>query len=205
MGQEHFWNERYAQQAYAYGTLPNEYLKAKIKALNPGTILLPAEGEGRNAVFAALSGWKSEAFDQSEEGKNKALLLAENHGVAINYIVSGVEEAPYAENSVDALALIYAHFPAEQRRSYHRKLSAFLKPGGHLILEGFSKEHASFQNLNSKAGGPRDLSMLYGLEELKEDFSDFEFTEAVQQNITLAEGEFHQGEASVIRIFAFKK
>ena len=202
MNQENFWNQRYAAENYAYGTLPNAYLKEKSADLRPGKILLPAEGEGRNAVFIAKMGWEVEAFDQSTAGKNKALLLAEHYDVKISYTISDVENTDYPENSFDALALIFAHFPGENRRSYHRKLSSFLKPGGYLIIEGFSKEHATFQQLNPKSGGPRDPGMLY---ELKEDFNNFEFTEAAEHQITLAEGEFHQGEASVIRIFAIKK
>ena len=205
MGQESFWNERYAHAGYAYGTIPNAYLKEKAAELAAGTILLPAEGEGRNAVFLATQGWETYAFDQSTAGKNKALLLAEHHDVKISYTISNVENIHYPEKSFDALSLIFAHFPIEQRRNYHRKLSSFLKPGGHLIIEGFSKKQATFQQLNPKSGGPRDFGMLYDLEELKEDFSDFEFIEAAEQVVTLAEGEFHQGEASVIRIFALKK
>ncbi|WP_449397615.1 thiopurine S-methyltransferase [Chryseobacterium wanjuense] len=71
MAQKDFWNERYCNEEYIYGTLPNEYLKEKLKDLKPGRILFPAEGEGRNAVYAAAKGWESVAFDQSEEGKKK--------------------------------------------------------------------------------------------------------------------------------------
>lgn len=205
MNKQNFWNQRYADEHYAYGTLPNLYLKEKAADLRPGKILLPAEGEGRNAVFMAKLGWEVEAFDQSTAGKNKALLLAENNDVNISYIISDVENILYPENSFDALVLIFAHFPGENRRAYHRRLSTFLKPGGHLIIEGFSKEHATFQQLNQKSGGPRDAEMLYDLEALKEDFNDFEFIEATEEKVVLAEGEFHQGEASVIRIFAVKK
>jgi len=205
MNKQNFWNQRYADEHYAYGTLPNLYLKEKAADLRPGKILLPAEGEGRNAVFMAKLGWEVEAFDQSTAGKDKALLLAENNDVNISYIISDVENILYPENSFDALVLIFAHFPGENRRAYHRRLSTFLKPGGHLIIEGFSKEHATFQQLNQKSGGPRDAEMLYDLEALKEDFNDFEFIEATEEKVVLAEGEFHQGEASVIRIFAVKK
>ena len=204
MNQQNFWNQRYADEHYAYGTLPNNYLKEKSADLRPGKILLPAEGEGRNAVFMAKMGWEVEAFDQSTAGKNKALLLAEHYDVKISYTISDVENTDYPENSFDALALIFAHFPGENRRSYHRKLSRFLKPGGHLIIEGFSKEHATFQKFNPTAGGPRDATMLYNMEELKKDFNDFEFIEATEEKVVLAEGEFHQGEALVIRIFAVK-
>jgi hypothetical protein len=47
------WNERYSNEAFAYGEEPNNYLKEKLIKLPVGSILFPAEGEGRNAVFAA--------------------------------------------------------------------------------------------------------------------------------------------------------
>jgi hypothetical protein len=72
-----FWNNRYSTEEYAYGTLPNEYLKEEAEKLKPGNILFPAEGEGRNAVHAARLGWKVYAFDISTEAKLKAEKLAD--------------------------------------------------------------------------------------------------------------------------------
>jgi len=57
--------------------LPNNYLKEQLSKLDVGSILFPAEGEGRNAVFAARLGWTVSAFDISTEGKLKAIKLAE--------------------------------------------------------------------------------------------------------------------------------
>mgnify|MGYP003669323683 CR=1 FL=1 len=48
-----------------------------------------------------------------------------------------------------------------------------MKPGGHLILEGFSKSQ-----LGKTSGGSKDLSMLFDLQELKEDFKSLEIMEA---------------------------
>ena len=50
-----FWNERYVSKEYVYGKEPNTFFKDFIhqKLRIPGKLLLPAEGEGRNAVFAA--------------------------------------------------------------------------------------------------------------------------------------------------------
>jgi hypothetical protein len=47
------WNDRYSKDEYAYGEQPNNFLREELEKLKPGTILFPAEGEGRNAVFAA--------------------------------------------------------------------------------------------------------------------------------------------------------
>jgi hypothetical protein len=71
------WNERYSASEYIYGTGPNTWLVEKLAGLQPGKILFPAEGEGRNAVHAARLGWNVAAFDQSEAGRKKALKLAE--------------------------------------------------------------------------------------------------------------------------------
>ena len=205
MYQKNFWNNRYSQEEFTYGKLPNEYLKEKLDTLKSGKILFPAEGEGRNAVYAAVKGWQSEAFDQSEEGEKKALLWASENNTEISYTVSNAENIEYPNSSFDALAMIYAHFPGESRRAFHRKLSGFLKPGGYLILEGFSKLQQEYQQRNPQSGGPRDYEMLYDLEELKKDFENFEIKEAFVQTIVLNEGDYHKGEASVVRIFAVKK
>jgi hypothetical protein len=75
------WDERYKQQDFAYGVTPNNYLKDQLIKLQTGKILFPAEGEGRNAVFAAKLGWIVSAFDISIEGKKKAMQLAKSeHG-----------------------------------------------------------------------------------------------------------------------------
>lgn len=201
----HFWEERYAQEEYIYGKEPNAFLKEVLPTLKAGKILFPAEGEGRNAVFAAKNGWDVSAFDASAEGKKKALALAEQHGTQIDYQVSTLEDVDYPMHSFDALALVFAHFPENYRKDYHQKLVTYIKPNGTLIIEGFSKSHSRFQASNPQAGGPKDLSMLYDLETLKSDFEDFEFLEAYETEVKLSEGEHHVGLSSVIRIVAVKK
>lgn len=80
-----FWNTRYKEEAYAYGTTPNGFFKENIEKLSVGKILLPAEGESKNAVFAARKGWDVKAFDFSEEAKNKTLKFAQDHEISLNY------------------------------------------------------------------------------------------------------------------------
>lgn len=199
-----FWNKRYAQNLFAYGKSPNVYLKQEIEKLPIGKALFAAAGEGRNAVYAASLGWETDAFDQSEQANLKATQLANEKGTKINYQVLDVENTDYKDGSFDMLALIYSHFPRKERQEYHRKLANALKPGGVLILEGFSKAHHTFQKDNPTAGGPKDLEMLYDLEELKKDFQSFQFLEATELKTTLEEGIYHQGDAYVIRILVLK-
>lgn len=67
-----FWNGKYSSKEYIYGTEPNEYFKSALEKYRPGTILLPGDGEGRNAVYAAKKGWQVTAFDFSNAAKEKA-------------------------------------------------------------------------------------------------------------------------------------
>ncbi len=200
-----FWNERFSQKEYIYGELPNEYLKDKIHMLKPGKALFPAEGEGRNAVYTATLGWEVTAFDSSDAGKTKALQLAQKNHVTIRYELTDFEQADFQAESFDLLVLIYTHQPENKRKEYHRKLAQYIRPGGHLILEGFSKAHIKNQQENPQAGGPGDISMLYDLSELKEDFKGFEWIETLQTETILSEGNYHKGKADVVRIFATKK
>src|SRR4029079_8778617 len=114
------WNDRCSKEEFAYGELPNQYLKEQLDKLNPGTILFPAEGEGRNAVYAAKLGWTVSAFDISSEGQKKALQLAASNHVNIEYQVGELQAMNYKEAQFDAIALIYAHFPADIKSSYHK-------------------------------------------------------------------------------------
>jgi len=82
---QRMWDEKYGTEKFFYGTEPNEYFAEKLNLLKTGKILLPGEGEGRNAVFAAKAGWQVLGVDQSFEGKRKALQLAEKENVTITY------------------------------------------------------------------------------------------------------------------------
>lgn len=199
------WNDRYSTDEFAYGEHPNNYLKEQLEKLNTGTILFPAEGEGRNAVFAAKLGWTVSAFDISVEGKNKALRLAKANNVTIDYQVGELQKLNYTPEQFDAIALIYAHFPSDIKSSYHKTLSNYLRKGGILIFEAFSKKHIEYNSINEKIGGPKELDMLFSIDEIKADFPDYEIIELIEKEIELNEGLFHNGKGSVIRFVGQKK
>ncbi len=200
-----FWNERYRQQAFAYGELPNKYLETQLKKLEVGNILFAAEGEGRNAVFAAQLGWAVSAFDISEEGQKKARIFAQKNNVSIDYWVGDFDTLPYVAKQFDAIALIFAHFPANVKSSYHKILDTYLRRGGTIIFEAFSKKHLSFATRNEKVGGPRDVNMLFSIEEIQADFPNYEILELVEKEVILQEGLYHNGLGTVIRFVGKKK
>ncbi len=199
------WNERYSSEAFAYGDQPNNYLREQVEKLKPGAILFPAEGEGRNAVFAARLGWTVSAFDISTEGKKKAQLLAGKNNVTIDYQVGELETLNYQPGQFDAIALIYAHFPAGIKSAMHQTLSQYLRKGGYIIFEAFSKSHLDYLAKNEKVGGPKDIASLFSTEELRADFAGYEIIELTEKEIELSEGAFHDGTGSVIRFTGIKK
>jgi len=188
------WNERYRQAEYAYGKSVNLFLEKQLRLLKPGKILLPAEGEGRNAVFAARQGWQVTAFDYSDEGRNKALAYAQSLGVSIDYQVCDAADFK-SELQFDALALIYTHFGSEQRKALFPRFIQYLKPGGTLIMEVFSKNQ-----LGRSSGGPKDLDLLYSVDGMQKLFPMIQFSHCQEEIVVLDEGQYHQGEAVVIRV-----
>jgi 2-polyprenyl-3-methyl-5-hydroxy-6-metoxy-1,4-benzoquinol methylase len=198
------WNERFGREEFAYGEEPNNYLKEQLVKLPPGNILFPAEGEGRNAVFAARLGWAASAFDISLEGKKKALKLAEANGVKLEYQLGELESLHYDSEQFDVIALIYAHFPPEIKSLYHKTLDKYLRCGGLIIFEAFSKKHIDYIKKNEAVGGPKDKEMLFSVEEIKSDFANYEILEMSEMEIELNEGVFHNGIGSVIRFVGRK-
>ena len=199
------WNERYSQREFAYGEVPNNYLKQQLEKLTVGKILFPAEGEGRNAVFAATLGWKVSAFDISIEGKNKAVRLAETNHVTIDYQVGELQTLGFKVDQFDVIALIYAHFPAEIKSLIHRTLDNYLRKDGLIIFEAFSKGHIAYIAQNEKVGGPKDIASLFSIDEIKSDFINYEIIELEEREIELNEGIYHNGKGLVVRFVGRKK
>lgn len=198
------WNIRYSGDEYVYGELPNNFLKEQLEKLSPGKILFPGEGEGRNAVYAAQMGWDVYAYDISSAGKMKADKLARKHNVQLNYRVGEIQNLNYLNEQFDVIALIYLHLPKVERVFLHDSIYELLRPGGLVIAELFSKKHIEYQKKNSNVGGPKDINLLYSVQDIKEDFNKFTIIELKDVEIDLLEGDYHNGTASVIRFIGRK-
>ncbi len=190
------WNTRYNTDQFIYGLNPNEFLKSFIENNPPGKILLPGDGEGRNAVFAASQGWDVTAFDYSEQAMKKALKLANENRVQINYQTKNVETFESKEK-YDLISIIFLHLPPIIRHSFHLGLSKRLNANGKILLECFSK--LQFAN---KSGGPKNMDLLYSLKDIQNDFKNYNIELLEQKEVELDEGILHQGKASVIRLIA---
>lgn len=191
-----FWEKRYLIKDYVYGTRPNEYFRQQLEAAGkPGRLLLLAEGEGRNAVYAAQKGWQVTAVDFSAKGREKALALASERGTNIDYLLADIQHFNFAEHAPwDLIGLVYAHFPPDWRAKIHQQCAASLRPGGRIILEAFNP-----RQLGLHSGGPKDMDLLYSKSMLEQDFGDLEPLECAESTLFLSEGEGHAGLAEVVR------
>lgn len=194
-----FWDQRYSEKNFAYGKEPNKFFETELQKLTPGKILLPGEGEGRNAIFAATLGWDVVALDQSEAGKAKAIKYADETGVNINYLAGDINDYQFPENRFDCIAVIFFHLPPDVREEIHGKILQSLKPGGVLIGEFFSQEQIKLES-----GGPKNVEMLYTLEQIYTDFHTMDLEIFSRESPILNEGIYHQGKAETIRIVAIK-
>lgn len=192
------WDKRYSSNEYIYGTEPNLFLKDFIQANKPGKLLLPGDGEGRNAVFAAKSDWHVTAFDSSTTARKKALKLAQKNNVSIRYDVHTVNDFE-SDQKFDLISIIFLHLKPEARKAFHKKLLEYLNVGGHILLEVFAKEQ-----IYNQSGGPKNLDMLYSIDELKKDFKGLNIKILEKTTTYLSEGTYHQGNAEVIRVLAAK-
>ncbi len=193
-----FWNERYSKPEYIYGTEPNGFFKNYIDNHPPGKLLLPCEGEGRNAVYAASRGWNVTAFDSSFRGRHKALQLAQNKNVQIQYDVMAVEDYMPVDK-FDLIALIFAHFYPNVWKIFLKKLIESLNAGGVLLIEAFNKSQ-----LGNNSGGPKEPELLLSKQELKSNFTMLSLELLEDAQVFLDEGSYHQGKANVVRMIARK-
>lgn len=191
---QQFWDQRYAENETVYGNEPNKFFKLFVDLHTPGTLLLPAEGEGRNAVYAASKGWQVDAFDFSQVAREKALDFARGERVIINYELKNIADFK-AGKQYDAVGLIFVHLPEVLRRKFHQEVYNSIKPGGFMVLEAFAKEQAQLES-----GGPRDVTLLYDAPSLCNDFPFLHMLSCEQKDIFLEEGDYHKGKASVLRM-----
>lgn len=194
-----FWDQAYEKEAYLFGTEPDGFFAEVLPSYKPGRILLPGEGEGRNAVFAAKLGWDVTAYDYSPAAKVKAQKLAVNNKVNIVYDIKDIKTANYPNGRFDAIAFLSIHFNQQDRQEIHSRLKQQLKSGGIFILHAFSVEHPKY---NDK--GPQTSEHLYSEADVLRDFADFEIIQMETVREYIKEGPSEMGDSSVFRFVGRK-
>lgn len=197
-----FWDTRFDGAEYLYGTAPNDFLVAVAPLLPVNArVLVPGDGEGRNGVWLAQQGHDVTSVDWSAVGLAKTRSLAASAGLSITTIEADLATFAWPVGLVDAVVLIFLHLPVHLRSQIHRRAVQALKPGGLLILEGFSKAQIRLQKTEG-SGGPRNSDMLFDQEMLTEDFGDLDIQRLDTREREIAEGKGHLGRGAVIQMLA---
>ncbi len=192
-----FWDQRYSQADFVFGTAPNDFLAAVAPALPPGPVLCLAEGEGRNAVFLAARGHAVTAVDQSAVGLAKASALAAARGVPLATVCADLAAYPISPDTWAAVVVIFLHLPPPLRRTVLGRAAAGLRPGGTLVIEVYTPAQ-----LAHGPGGPRDAALLAPLADLRADLPDLIFEIGRELERPVIEGTGHTGLAAVVQVLA---
>lgn len=195
------WDQRYSGPDFLFGTGPNAWLARQAALLAPGMKALAiADGEGRNGVWLAQQGLLVDAFDLSAVGMAKAAELAQRHGVHLNLHVCDCDAWDWQPEAYDCVAAIFIQFadPVQRARLFER-IAATLKPGGILILQGYT-----LKQLDYKTGGPGEAAHLYTAELMREAFAALDILELQDYEDELHEGSRHVGRSALLGLVARK-
>ncbi len=189
------WQGRYSVAEYVFGEEPNHFLAA-CKALLPksGKALAIADGEGRNGVWLAQQGLDVLSLDFSPEGQAKARKLADARGAKLSFEIGDVHNWTYPEAAFDVVVEIFTQFssPAERATKW-TGMKRTLKPGGLLILQGYTPKQLQYGT-----GGPKQIENLYTREMLLETFGDLKDIQITEEELEMHEGAGHGGMSAVI-------
>ena len=196
------WDERYAGGEYFFGTRPNAFMVSQHHLLKPGmNSLAVADGEGRNGVWLVEQGLKVLSVDSSAVAASKADTLAQQKGVTLDFEVADLLNWEWGENRYDAVVAIFIQFatPA-QRAQLFAGIKKCLKPGGLLLLEGYTP-----RQLEYKTGGPPVAENMYTEALLRKEFADMDILHLQEYDSEINEGSGHKGMSALIDLVARKK
>lgn len=150
------WDERHAAREPIELLEIDPSLEEEVARLTPGRALDLGSGDGGNAVWLALRGWRVTGVDFSSVGLERARARARDQGVAVDWVLADLLEWRPPAASFDLVMLVFVHLAPENRRAVHRMAAEAVAPGGTLLVVGHDRS-----NLVEGAGGPQDPDVLF--------------------------------------------
>lgn len=140
------------------------------------------------------------SLDASPVAQEKAKRLAQTRGVTMRF-----EQADLlgwrSEERFDVVAAIFIQFVGPELRSTQfENLKRHLKPGGLLMLQGYTPRQLHF-----KTGGPSQVENLYSETMLRELCADMEIVHLREHDSVIHEGTGHSGISALIDLVARAK
>lgn len=196
------WDERYSGEEYFYGIEPNAFLVSQASLLKPGmSCLAVADGEGRNGVWLAQQGLDVLSLDASPVALDKARKLAQKRGVAMRFEQVDLMQWDNGKQRFDVVVAIFIQFvPPGQREQLFARIKRCLKPGGLLLLQGYTP-----RQLEYRTGGPSQAENLYSEDLLRNSFGDMDILQLREHDDVIREGAGHSGMSALIDLVAINK
>ena len=195
------WNERYNVPEFIFGTTPNLFLQQQAYRLTAGQrVLAVADGEGRNGIWLAEQGLSVLSVDSADVAQLKAQRLALERGVRVDFECADLLTWQWDKAEFDAVVGIFIQFvgPAD-RQILFAGIETALKPGGLLILQGYTPRQLEF-----KTGGPPQAENMYTEALLRERFGAWDILHFSEHDEHISEGTHHHGMSALIDLVARK-
>jgi cyclopropane fatty-acyl-phospholipid synthase-like methyltransferase len=203
LDQESIWSQRYrdAGEHYLFGVAPCRFLQIHRQRFEAGANALSvADGEGRNSVWMAEQGLAVTALEISPVALEKARRLARGRGVEVNFIQADMLTMAWPPSQYDFVVGIFIQFVGpEERELQFARLKQALKPGGLLLLHGYTPKQLEY-----KTGGPSAVENLYTEDLLRKTFADFSIDTLHAYEADIDEGHGHRGRSALIDLIARK-
>ncbi|UTH16601.1 class I SAM-dependent methyltransferase [Macrococcus epidermidis] len=191
------WDDKFKDDTYLYGEEANQFVKEQFQDKGKGSIACFAEGEGRNAVYLAQLGYDVATFDYSKEGLKKTEKLAEKFNVHVETNLKDltVEEA-VDKAQFDNAVMIFGHVEEDKQQVLFNNMIQSVKAEGKIYFELYAKAQIDYGT-----GGPKDISMLYDLGNVKKysESNDVNIIELAEKEVVRHEGDKHNGKCRVIQ------
>jgi 2-polyprenyl-3-methyl-5-hydroxy-6-metoxy-1,4-benzoquinol methylase len=174
------WNRSLVDnENYRFNKQPNNLLMATVEGISPGTALVVAMGQGRNALALARKGWEVTGFDLADKAVAYAMEEAKKEGLELNTHIESYETFAYGSGQWDLITWLYGGCLGME--GIAGTLKEALKPGGLFVFEFFHREAGigmGRPNFGCEAESVRELFLKEGgfdvlLYEEKEGTADY--------------------------------
>lgn len=135
------YDKRYQEEEYYWGLNPN-HLCYELMKLKPPTrpyrVLEIGCGEGKDAVFLTRCGYQVTAFDESQAGIDKALLLAEKNGVHVDFFKANALDYRIEEDyDIIFSSGFFDYIPGSMKEEFTAALKDHTVVGGLNVINAF--------------------------------------------------------------------
>jgi SAM-dependent methyltransferase len=165
------WNERYRAQDNTWGLDPNRFVREQCERLPVGQALDLACGEGRNAMWLALLGWRVTGVDFSsvaiERARARAWREFPQQASRMVWRVEDVTRLQLRPASIDLALASYVQLLPAERDAMLVLAAQALRPQGHLVVVAHDR-----RNLTDGVSGPQDPDLLYEPKQVRELLTD---------------------------------